>query len=433
VKNNIKKISEWKKSIQVEISEEEINKQREKVYKKYQKNIQVDGFRKGKVPKHIIEKKYSDSLQTELIDELLNTYFKKAIEENDINPIAPGKISDYTFNDNGTFQFTAEIEVEPEIEIKEYTGLKLEKETSEVTSKEVEDTLELLREQNAELKPVDKNAEEGNIIEGDIQAIDNSGVPIIGEKYLSRSIEIGKPPLGDLCKDQLVGLKPGDEKRLEIPIPQGGKSGEVKINNYLFKVKSVYEKKVPELNEEFIEKIGNYDTIEAFKQDIEKKLQQRKESESRRKLENNIKNAIIRNNKFELPPSMVDRTMDYLWEEQKRNNKNLTEADKEKFMESNRPDVINTLKWNIISDQIAEKENITVTPEDLEEKINEIAESSTEDSKKIKNFYRNPNNKKRLEDAMLHEKIIAFITDNSKVKEIKKKKTKKKSSIITPR
>ena len=432
MRSNLKKVNEWKKSIEVEIPKEEINKQREKVYKKFQKNVKVDGFRKGKVPKHIIERKFSDSMKAELIDELLNSYFKKVVDENDIKPISPGKISDYNFKDDGTFQFTAEIEVEPEIDIKDYIGLKLEKEINEVTPKEVEDTIELLREQNAELKPVEKKAEEGNIIEGDIQAIDTSGVPIIGEKYLSRSIEIGKPPLGDLCKDQLVGLKPGDEKRLEIPIPKEGKSGEVSKNNYLFKVKALYEKKVPEINEEFIKKIGVYDTIDEFKQDIKDKLKQRKESESRRKLENSIRNSIIRNNTFELPPSMVERTMDYLWEEEKNKNQNLTEADKDQFIKTNKPDVINTLKWNIISDKIVEKEDINVSDEDLEEKIEQIAGSSAEESKKVKNFYKNPNNRRRLKDAVLNEEIMDFIIDHSKVKEIKKKKTKKKSSIITP-
>lgn len=432
MKSSIQDIEGWKKSLQVEISKEDVNTQKEKVYKEFQKNVQVDGFRKGRVPKHIVEKKFSDSLQTDLADKLLNTYFRKAIDENDIKPISPGKINNFSFNDDGSFQFTAEVEVEPEIEIKNYTGLKLEKEISEVTSKDVEDTIALLREQKAEVKPVEKTAQVGDIIEVDIQGIDSSGVPIIGEKYISRSFEIGKPPLGDILKDQLVDLKVGDEKRLEVPMPQAEQSGDERKNKYLFKIKSVYEKKLPELNKEFISKIGNYKTIEEFKKDIEDKLHERKESESRKKLIDTIKNSIIRNNNFNLPTSMVDRTIDYLWEEQKRNNKNLGESDWEKFVDTNRSDVIHTLKWNMISDKIKEIENITVSLEDLQKKIDEIAQSSPEEPKKIKNFYKNPENKQRLKEAMLNEGIINFIIDNSKVKEVKKKKSNKKSSIITP-
>ncbi|MFO7891106.1 MAG: trigger factor [bacterium] len=432
MKSSIKNIEGWKKSLQVEISEKDVTEQKEKVYKEFKKNVQVDGFRKGKVPKHIVEKKFSDSMQADLADKLLNTYFRKAIDENDIKPISPGKINDFSFNDDGSFQFTAEVEVEPEIEIKNYTGLKLEKEISEVSAKDVEDTVELLREQKAEVKPVEKKAQEGDIIETDIQAVDSSGVPIIGEKYVSRSFEIGKPPLGDMLKDQLIDLKPGDEKRLEIPIPKAEKSGDDQINKYLFKIKSVFEKKLPELNEEFINEIGNYQTIEEFKKDIKKKLKEKKENESREKLKNTIKNILIRNNKFDLPPSMVDRTMDYLWEEQKRNNQNLKESEREKFMKSHRPDVIQTLKWNMISDKITKIENITISSEDLQKKIDEIAAASPEEPNKIKTFYKNPDNKRRLKEAMLNEKIMNFIIDNSKVKEIKKKKSNKKSSIITP-
>ncbi len=432
MKSDIKDVKGWKKSIQVEIPEHEVDKQREKVYKKYQRKVQVDGFRKGKVPRQIIERKYGDSLQADLVDELLNIFFKKAVEENDIKPISQGKINDYTFDEHGCFQFKAEVEVEPEIDVQNYTGLKLEKEIEEVTLKEVEDTIELLREQKAHIKPTTNKSAEGNIIEGDIQAIDSSGIPIIGEKYISRSFEIGKPPLGDILQDQLIGLKPGDEKRLDIPIPNAEKSSNIKINFYLFSVKFVYEKTLPELNEKFIKQIGNYTNIDEFKQDIRKKLQERNENEAREKMKYTIRNILIRNNKFELPSSMVERTMDYLWEEHKRKNKNVKESEKDKFKDENNAQVISTLKWNLISDKIIENENLTVSPNELEAKIDEIAKSSREDSKKIVTFYKNPNNKRRLQEALLNEKIMNFIIDNSKVKEVKKKTPKKKSSIITP-
>jgi len=430
LKTTVTHSGSYTRILEVEIPVEDVKPYITKAFNIYRKKISVDGFRKGKVPQSIIQKQYGEAIQAEAADQAVQAFYKKAIAQEEIHPVAPGTIQDISFDENKPLIFKAEIEVEPEIKVSNYQGLKVEKEMMKVDDQDVQKTLEILQEQKAKLEVAEGAAEKGNIIEGDVQAIDSSGVPLIGNKWEDRVFELGKAPLGDLIEEQLVGARVGEDKRFSIEQPpESNPEGQPKVDHYSIHVKSIKKKILPSLDDAFAKEMGEFDSFNALKKDIKKNLEARRDSESEQGLRNRLAEEVIRKNDFELPPSLVKIVLDGMWREyQRRPDSQVTE---EQFKEDNKPRVLWNLKWVRIWQKVAEQESLVITDEEANEKINEAVQQSPEQEKKIRSLYKDKNKMEKLKEDLLEEKVINFIKDHAKIKEVVLKKSKKeKSSLI---
>jgi len=430
LKTTVTESGSCKKILEVEVPFEDVKPIIEKTFDTYRKKISIDGFRKGKAPQSLIQKQFGDAIQAEAADQAVQSFYKKAIEQEDIHPVAPGTIQDVSFDENKPLIFKAEVEVEPEIKVTNYHGIKVEKEIMKVDAQDIDRTLEALQEQKAKLEPVEGGVEKGNVIEGDIQAIDLSGVPIIGNKWEDRAFELGKAPLGDIIEDQLLGAKVGEEKRFSIEQPaDSNPEGRPETDHYSIHVKSIKKKILPSLDDAFAKDMGKFDSLDELKEDIKKSLEARRESESEQRLRNRLAEEIIRRNDFELPPSLVETVLNGMWQEyQKRPDPEITE---EKFKEENKPRVLWNLKWIRIWMKVAEQESLSVSDEEANAKIDEAVKQSPKQDKKIRSLYKDKRKIERLREDILEEKVINFLKEHAKIKEVVLKKSKKeKSSLI---
>ena len=434
METTVKEIGSCKKHIEIEVSPEEIRPFIEEAYRSYQKKIHIDGFRKGKVPIPIIKERFGKAIQAEIVDNLIQTFFKKAIYKEKLAIVSPGKIDKISFEEGSPLKFTAEVEVEPEVQVTSYKGLKVNREVPEITEEDVKTTLKALQEQRAERKPVDGKAEIGHIIEGDIQALDSSGVPIIGSKWDDRSFELGAPPLGELVKDQLVGVAVGEERRFKIVQPRINADGkkENQEDYYSIKVKAVKEKLLPELNDEFAQQVGDFKTLSDLEKHIRTMLETRVKENAERQLRNRLADEVIKRNDFEIPSSMVESSLDNLWKDyQKQPERDRGEDITEKqFRERERPSVIWGIKWYFIWHKIAEMENITVGEEEVEEEIRKMIETSHDNGEKIRIWYRDAKRRERLKENLLEDKVIKFLLDNADIQEVIVKPSKQQKSVI---
>ena len=346
--------------------------------------------------------------------------------------VSSAKILEFSFEEGKPLKFAAEVEVEPEIEIKDYKGFKVEKEILKVSHDDANRTLEILQEQRAEKRPVEGNATEGHIIEGDVQALDSSGVPIIGNKWENSVIELGRPPLGELIQDQLLGIAVGEERRFSIIQPEKDVDGKIKEkeNYYSIKVKAIQEKILPTLDDDFAKDISDFKTLEELKDDILKKLELQRENEAERLLDNRIVDEIIRRNDFEVPPSMVENVLQSSWEEYKKNPDR--DLDEKKFREENWTAIVWNIKWHLIQKRIIEMENLDVSDQEIMTEIEKMAKASPEHEKRIKTQFKDKERRKRLKENLLEQKLLQRIKDNVKIKEVVQKRPKgKESKIIT--
>ena len=165
-----------KRRLEVEVGAEEVRPYMEEAYRSYQKKLHIEGFRKGRVPLSIVKQRFGEQIRAGVADDLVQTFFRDAIEKESLAVVSPGTVQELSFGEDEPFRFTAEVEVEPEVRVVDYKGFKVEKEVLKVTEEDVKRTLEVLREQKAERKPVEGGAQSGHIVEGDVQALDASGL-----------------------------------------------------------------------------------------------------------------------------------------------------------------------------------------------------------------------------------------------------------------
>jgi len=427
----ITEIGSCKKKMEVEVSYSEVKPYIEKKIADYRSRIAIDGFRKGKAPLSIIKKRFGDAINAEVVDELIQIYYQKAVREKKIAVVAPGTIQEVSFEEGKPLKFTAEVDVEPEIEVKDYKGLSFSKEIVRVTDEDVEKSIEILREKKAEIKPVKRGAKRGDIIEGDIQALDGSGVPIIGHKWEDRSFELGKPPLGDIIEDQLLGVVSGEQRRFTIRSKDVDEKGRKidRDDHYSIRVENVKERILPEAGDKFAKDIGNFESIQELREDIRRNIIRHRQEEAERALRERIADEIIKRNDFELSDSMIENTLNSLVEDYKKYGEE--DFDENKFKEKNRAAVIWNLKWNIIWPRIAENEGISVKEDDIEKEIKKIAESSSQNEKKIRAVLKKPEEMRRLKNRILEDKVFDFIKKNSKIKEIEVDPKKKRVDVVS--
>jgi len=304
LKTVVSELGSYQRRVEIEVPYNEVEPHLEKAFRTYQKKIHLDGFRKGKVPMALIRKKFGEAIQAEVTDDLIQTFFKKAIQEENLAVVSMGSVKEMSFENGKPFTFAVEVEVEPEVDLKNYKGIKVEKEVYKVTKEDLQQTIEAIREQKAELKPMKDGAREGHIVAGDVQALDASGIPIIGKKWENWAVELGKPPVGDQVKDQLAGVKEGDERRFEIAQTEQSNDGQVRnhVDYYSVKVASVQEKILPAWDNEFAKANGDFETITDLEKDIQEKLVQRRDEEGEQKLKNRMAEEIVHRNDFEVPP-----------------------------------------------------------------------------------------------------------------------------------
>jgi trigger factor len=432
LKSTIHSIQSWKKKLDIEVPWEEVEPYLEKAMHAYQKKVRMDGFRKGKVPMAVVQKTYGKAIQAEVADELVQVFFREAVERESLPIVSPGSVQEVDFQENQPFRFSVEVEVEPEFQVTDYKGFKVEKEIQKITQEDVKSTLQMLQEQRAEHKDVAGGAEPGHIVEGDVQALDSSGVPIIGKKWEDRSFELGAPPLGDMIQDQLMGVKKGEERRFSLVQPRKQPDGGIMEtkDHYSISVKSIKEKILPKLDDGFASDIGEFESMDQLEKDIKSRLEAQREDEAERSVRNRIRDEVIRRNTFDLPPSMVQNALDRLWEDYRREASQ--EVSREKFDEENRAGVIWNLKWQLIWPVIAGQESLEVTAQEVDAEIEKIVQSAEKDQKRIRSLFKDPERRRRVEMNIHEERVIAFLKEQNKIREVVLKPSKKgKSPIIT--
>ncbi len=432
MKTEVKNVETYRKHLNVEVPHEEVLPYLDKAFLKYQKKVKVDGFRPGKVPLSIIKQRYGKAIEADVADDLVQQFYTKSLENESIVPVAPGKILEMHYEEGQPLTFKAEVEIEPEITVKDYKGIKVEKETVPVADTDIQSMLSYLQEQHAERKTLTGGAEKGSLLEADIQALDNTGFPVVGQKWEKRIVELGMPPFDGEVEDHLAGVKPGEERRIIITAPpQEGQTEPAPEQHYALHVHQVFEKVLPELNDEFAKKLGEYENLEALKKQLRENLEAQRAQDAEKQLRGKISQEIVKRNDYTLPPSQVEYTLESMFEEEmKRSQGNIN---KDQFLQHQRPVVIWGIKWDRIWHKIAETEAVEVTDEMIEAEIDKMVEGHPEQEKRIRAQFKAAAARDRIREHLLEDEVYDFLKSEARIKEVTvKPDKKKKSSIITP-
>ena len=419
----------------IEVSAEELEKALNTAYNKQKRQISVPGFRKGKVPRAMIEKMYgAEIFYEDAANELMQQTYPSAIDESGVDIVSRPTVDVVQIEKGKPFIYTAEVATRPEVALGKYMGVTVTKIDTSVTEDEVEAELENQRNTNARTVTVtDRPVKEGDTAVIDFEGFVD-GVAFDGGKAENHSLEIGSHSFIDTFEDQLVGKNAGDEVEVNVTFPEQYQAADLAGKPAVFKVKinEIKAKELPELNDEFAQDVAGVDTLAEYKEELKKNLAEKKENEAKKTKEDEAIQKIIDKSKMDLPKAMIDTQCETMVNEfAQRIAQSGLSMDQylqfsgmtvDQLKEQVRPEAETRIKSSLVLEQIAKEENIEVSDEDINAEIEKMAKAYGMEADKLKE-YMGDSEKESMKRDLAITKAVDLIMEN--VKERAKAKTKK--------
>lgn len=424
MKVNIENLSGTERKVDVVIPVEVVKEKRDEVFGEIRKSAKIKGFRPGKAPASVVESVYRKEILGETATRLVTGSLEEALKEVSAHPISRPQINPPdVFETDKDFHYSAVFEVLPVFELAEYKGLPLKKEVHEVKDEDVEHTLEHLIEHRAEVKPYE---EEKAVEKGDVAIVDFEGsLDGVQVKDLKRSglqFLVGHDRLIPEFEENVIGMKKGETKEFDVTYGEDFQIKEAagKAVRYKFSVKDVLKRTLPELNDDLAKELGKED-VSSLKEQIKEDLKKQTEQQSEGKMRQQVVDALVDRNTVDAPPSLVHEEVARLvrntiqsLRQRGLNIQTLDDASKAALADR----ALRNVKTSIILAEIAKKEEIKVTDEDIDKSLSGIAATYNMPTEQVRGIYRENNLLDGLEASLSEQKVIDFIIENAAIEEV---------------
>ena len=409
----------------IEVSAEDFEKALQKAYEKNKNKIAVNGFRKCKVPRAVIEKVYGAGVFYEdAANILIPEEYSKAAEESKLDIVSQPEIDVTQIEKGKSFIFTAEVALKPEVTLGEYLGVEIEKTDAKVTADDVKAELEKVREQNARLVDVTSRG----VKDKDQAVIDFEGfvdgVPFEGGKGTDYPLTIGSHSFIDNFEEQLIGAKIGKEVEVNVTFPENYQAAELAGKPATFKVtvKAIKVKELPKLDDDFAKDVSEFDTLADYKADIKKNLTEKKKEEAKREKEAKAVAKAVENASMDIPEGMIKLQVNNMVNEfaQRLQMQGLSidqyiqymGSNHQQFMESLKPEAVTRIKNSLVLEAVVKAENITATEDDFEEEVKRMADMYKMEVDKVKEIL-GDNEKEQIMSDLAIQKAAELIASKA--------------------
>lgn len=419
----VEKLEKNMAKLTIETSIEEFEAAIEKVYRKNKNKITMQGFRKGKAPRAMIEKVYGPSIFFEdAANDIIPNAYENAAKESGLDIVSNPSIDVVQIEHGKPFIFTAEVAVKPEVTLGEYKGIEIEKKEVEVTEEDINAELDKVRDQNSRIITIEDRAAQMD----DIAVIDfegfMDGVAFDGGKGEDYALTLGSHSFIGTFEEQLVGRTAGEEVKVEVSFPEDYHVKELAGKPAVFevKVREIKKKELPELDDDFAQDVSEFDTLAEYKEDIKKSLSEKKQKEIESEKENEVIKKIIENSSMEIPDAMLETQIRQMMEEfaQRIQMQGLsldqylqyTGMDKKTFIKSIKPQAMNRIQTRLVMEAVAKAENFQATEEELEEELKKMASMYQMEIEKLKETITD-SDKKHMQEDIAVQKAVDFVTE----------------------
>ena len=431
MKVSIDAVDAVQKKLAFEIPVERVSQEIEKAYRTVQQQARLKGFRPGKVPRPVLSRYFGEQVAQEVSSLLVQESYPRAVEEHDLHVVAQPQIVTEKLTPGQPFRYSATVEVRPQVEITDYAGITVEKLHETVAEEEVEASLQRLAESMTQLVPI---TDRDRVEEGDVLTLDYVGLregrPLPGLEAKGRLVEMGRETVLPGFQDHLLGAQRGRALQFSVPMPQPEEPVEPATEPaqaVLFRVTvhDIARKEVPALDDDFAKDHGECDTLEELQNKIRDNLYQAAE----RRVENQLHEALLagvyEKNPFEVPPSLVREQLRQLFveagiqrpeEDVSVGEGRLTDELREQFTTRARQSVQSVF----IVDALVEQLSLSVSEEEVAQKIEELSSANPEQRQQLENFYAKAENRQALERQLLREKAIQAVVDKAEIKAVDK-------------
>ena len=418
LENNMAKLT-------IEVPANDLEKALQSAYMKQKNKIAMPGFRKGKVPRQMIEKMYGPEIfYDDAANALIPKAYSEAYDECDLEIVSRPEINIVQIEKGKSFIFTADVATKPEVKLGEYKGLEVDKVSTRVTQKEVDAKIQEEAEKNArEVVVTDRPVADGDEVILDFEGFVD-GEAFEGGKGENYPLTIGSGSFIPGFEEQLIGAEPEKEVEVKVTFPEDYHAEDLKGKEAVFKctVHEIKAKELPELDDEFASEVSEFDTLDELKADIKAKIKEQKVNDGKRAQEDAAVDAIIESAKMDLPEAMVDTQARQMLDEfaQRMQQQGLTldqymqftGMTADKMMDELRPQAEKRIKTRLVLEAIAKAENIEITDEKLDEEIAKMAEAYQMEADKLKSFM-GDKEKEQMKQDMAVQEAITFVVDNA--------------------
>ena len=432
MKTSVENKSGLYRKITVEVPSEKVTSSFDRVYKDIQKNATIKGFRKGKAPLQTIKSIYADSVQKDVLQNLLSEAYSHAISEHKLQPVTQPAVNfEKALAEDTPFTFTAEFEVHPEVEVKNYEKLSVEKEKWALDEAEVDKVIESYRQQGAQLVPL---FEQRPVQNGDTAVIDFAGmingVAFDGGSAQDYPLELGSKNFIPGFEEAVVGMSVGQKKSIPLRFPDDYHA-EFAGKDVVFDVtlKEIKKKSLPDLNDEFAKNFAGFDTLEALKADIRQRMT---EGETRRiqgDLRSRVIQQLVKENPIDVPQQIVNEEKEAMVQDAFKNlsQRGMTEAQFEEYRAKWDKDFSEAaavkVKANFLIMSLSEKLQLNATMKEVNEKIEKYAKQLGMDVQKVRSFYeKSQGGLSGLQYQIIEEKVVDHLLQTAQIKEVSKEK-----------
>ena len=424
----VEQVSELTRKLTITLPRETVEPALAKAYAKINKDVKLRGFRRGKIPQSVLENNFKDQVRGEVAEKLIQETYFDAVEKEALDPVVHPEIAEHEFKEDGAFVYVAMVDVKPQIELKEYKGLEVEKTMVVVQEEEIDKEIALLRRHQAVLQ----TAEDGHgIAMDDVAVVDFQGFhngkamkEVHNENF---NVDMGMHRLGKDFEDKLLGMKKGDKTLYEITFPADYPNPVLAGKNVEFKVdiKDVKVRIQPELDDEFAKDIKpELNTLAELREDIRQRLRQAREDALQGDLDDKIMHKLIEKNPFEVPQRLVNYEIQEMLKQAEENLKRSglsfesAGVKLDELVEKNREIAVRRVKGDFLLKKIAEVEEIKVADEDIQRGYQRIAEQYRMTVDEVKKYFQRREEVLPFINELHNEKVLNFLREQAKITEV---------------
>ena len=425
----VEDVSSVKKILHIEIPEDKVVRELDNAYKNLKKTAKIKGFRPGKAPRSVLERLYKKDVHIDVSSKLLQDSFVEAIKETDLNIVGNPKIDPPGLDEKGPYKYDATVEIKPEIEEIDFKGLTLKKNLYRVTDQEMDAQVAMLQKNLAQQKPIteDRAAQKDDFVLVDYEGFKDGKPFAETQKTENFTMKIGTGHIIKTFDEQLIGMKPGDKKEIKVNFPEdyfNDKLANLEIN-FQVTLHEIREEVLPEIDDEFAKRLGQYETFDDLKNAITDNLEQGYAKRVEQEINEQIFEALIAKSEFEVPDSMVDYELEGIIEEAERSfayhNKSMEELglSKEILSEKYRDTADKKVRRHLILGKIVEQEDMTLADQEVEDGFKEMAQTFNQPIEDIKNYYKQNEDKiEFFKHTLLEKKAVNLIIKSSTIEEV---------------
>ena len=421
----VEKLEHNMAKLTVEVAAEDVEKALQAAYLKQRKQINIPGFRKGKVPRQMIEKMYGPEVfYDEAANNMIPDAYAKAYDESELDIVSQPKIEVVQMEKGKPFIFTAEVATKPEVTLGDYKGLKVDKVSTRVTQKEVDEEIEKERERNARtIEVTDRAVQDKDEVTLDFEGFVD-GVAFEGGKGEDYPLTIGSGSFIPGFEEQLIGAEIDKEVEVNVTFPKEYHSEELAGKDATFKctVHTIKAKELPELDDEFASEVSECETMDAYRAEVKKNIKERKERTGKEKKENQAVDQAIENAQMDIPEALIEFQVRQMADDFARRIQQqgltveqyfqFTGMTAEKMLEEMRPQAEKSIKTRLVLEAIVKAENIEVSDERVEEELTKMAEAYQMEVEKLKEFM-GENEKKQIKEDLAVQEAITLLVNES--------------------